>query len=206
MAKAFTRYRVFVGSPRGLGPERERFHDLLLKVTSLWAEPRGVTFQPVSWEDTVGGRGRPQELINKDLRTCDYAVFVLHDRWGSSTGRFSSGTEEELKLADSLCRRKQMRDMIVFFKEINAAELDSPRGDVRKILDFKRSIERKYLIKDYDTHEMFSYHLEASLAKWLRDHDDIERSILERESIPVASGKKNSRRRVRAKKARRGAR
>ena len=193
MAKAFTRYRVFVGSPGGLVQEREQFRELLLKVTSLWAEPRGVTFQPVGWEDTVGGRGRPQELINQDLRTCDYAVFLLHDRWGRPHGRFSSGTEAELSLAEQLCRRRKMRDIVIFFKEIDARRRAGPRGDVRKILEFKEEVGRKYLFKDFDTQETFSYHLEASLAKWLRDHEDAERSRLER-IIPARRAKKTGRR------------
>jgi hypothetical protein len=64
--------------------------------------PRGVTFHPVGWEDTLSGVGRAQGLINKDLKQCDYAVFVWHDRWGSPTGkRKMVGTEEERKLAES---------------------------------------------------------------------------------------------------------
>jgi hypothetical protein len=101
--KSLTQYRIFIGSPGGLDEEREYFRSRLEKFSMLHAEPQGVLFHPVGWEDTVGGVGRPQELINEDLKQCDYAVFVLHDRWGSPTGGgYTSGTEEEWTLAEEL--------------------------------------------------------------------------------------------------------
>jgi hypothetical protein len=42
-------------------------------------------------EDTLGGIGRPQELINEDLRQCDHAVFVWHDRWGFADRQWNNG-------------------------------------------------------------------------------------------------------------------
>jgi hypothetical protein len=78
--KLLTQYRVFIASPSGLDEERKCFRRNLEKFTAMHAEPVGVTFHPVGWEETVGGAGRPQELINEDLKECDYAVFVLHDR------------------------------------------------------------------------------------------------------------------------------
>ena len=101
MPKYLTQYRVFIGSPGGLEDERRGFRDKLERFTKYHAEPHSLTFHPVGWEDTIGGVGRPQELINEDLMQCDYAVFVLHDRWGSPTGSgHSSGTEEEWELAE----------------------------------------------------------------------------------------------------------
>jgi hypothetical protein len=44
---------------------------------------RGVCFISIGWEETLGAIGRPQELINEDLRECDYFVLVLYDRLGS---------------------------------------------------------------------------------------------------------------------------
>ena len=72
-----------IGSPAVLHDERVCFKDKLRRYTALNAEHRRVLFQPVGWEDSVGGAGRPQALINEDLKQCDYAVFVFHDRYGS---------------------------------------------------------------------------------------------------------------------------
>jgi hypothetical protein len=61
----------------------------------------------MGWEDTLETKGRPQELINKDLQECDYFLFILWDHWGSkptkARGRFTSGSDEEFNIAkDSL--------------------------------------------------------------------------------------------------------
>jgi len=71
MPKPVTQYRVFIASPGGLKPEREGFREKLQRFTAVHSEPRGVQFYPVGWEDTLGGAGRPQELINEDLKQCD---------------------------------------------------------------------------------------------------------------------------------------
>ena len=47
------------------------------------ALPRSVMFPAVGWEHTLGGVGRPQQIINEDLRSCDYFFMLLRDRWGS---------------------------------------------------------------------------------------------------------------------------
>ena len=108
MSRSITQYRVFIATPGGLGDERKSFRKTLEDYTASDGEPRGVTFHPVGWEDTLGGIGRPQELINEDLRQCDYAVFVWHDRWGSPTGNATMvGTEEEWNLAEELYKTGQ---------------------------------------------------------------------------------------------------
>jgi len=140
----------------------------------LHAEPQGVLFHPVGWEDTVGGVGRPQELINEDLKQCDYAVFVLHDRWGSPTGGgYTSGTEEEWTLAEELYKNK-IRNIALFFKNIVSRQLSDPGKQLESVLAFKKKIEegKRYLFKQYGGIDQFSEALEAHLAKWLRDHLD----------------------------------
>jgi tetratricopeptide (TPR) repeat protein len=174
MPKSLMQYRVFIASPGGLQVERERFRELLEKYTKLNAEPRGVTFFPVGWEDTIGGVGRPQELINEELKQCDYAVFVLHDRWGTPPGAgHSSGTEEEWKLAEELYAEAKIRNIALFFKDVDARQLSDPGAQLTEVLKFKKSIEagRKYLFKTYVTPDKFCDGLEGYLAKWLRDHE-----------------------------------
>ena len=104
MPKTLTQYRVFIGSPGELEEERKCFRGKLTKFSEIHSEPRGVVFHPVGWEETIGGVGRPQDLINEeDLKQCDYAVFILHDRWGSPTGDlYTSGVEEEWALTEEL--------------------------------------------------------------------------------------------------------
>ena len=176
MTKTLIQYRVFIGSPGGLEVERKCFKERLSKFTALHAECRDVLFHPVGWEDTLGGVGRPQALINKDLEQCDYAVFVLHDRWGSPTGNGqSSGTEEEWNLAEELYKAKKIRNIALFFKTVDAGKLRDTGPQLTKVLAFKKRIEEEkhYLFKNYDSSDVFDEELEAHLARWFRDHEDI---------------------------------
>ena len=169
-----TQYRVFIGTPGGLEEERKLFRCALESFTQTHSEPRSVLFHPVGWEDTIGGVGRPQELINDDLRQCDYAVFVLHDRWGSPTGNGNtSGVEEEWALAEKLYKDNKIRNIALFFKAIDPHQQRDPGPQLQQVLAFKKQIEagKKYLFCQYDVPDEYSTRLGRHLAKWLRDHE-----------------------------------
>ena len=150
MARSITQYRVFIATPGGLDDERNAFRKTLEAYTSSDAEPRGVTFHPAGWEDTLGGCGRPQELINEDLRQCDYAVFIWHDRWGSLTGSGTMvGTQEEWNLAEELYNTGQIRNIAVFFKKVDERQFRDPGEQLKQVLMHKKRIEeeKRYLFQ-----------------------------------------------------------
>ena len=174
MPKLLTQYRVFIGSPGGLEEERACFRRKLAKFTEMHSEPYNVAFQPVGWEETIGGVGRPQELINEDLKQCDYAVFVLHDRWGSPTGAvYTSGVEEEWARAVELYEANKVRNIALFFKKVDPRQLRDPGKQLLGVLAFKKGIEeeKRYLFRQYDTLDQFAEALEAHLVRWLRNHE-----------------------------------
>jgi tetratricopeptide (TPR) repeat protein len=174
MPKQITQYRVFIASPGGLEKEREQFRRTLERYTLREGEPRGVAFHPVGWEETIGGVGRPQVLVNEDLRQCDYAVFIFHDRWGSPTGDgHSSGTAEEWALAEELYAARTLRNIALFFKAVDSGKLTDPGEQLKAVLAFKKKVEaeKKYLFKKYTEIEELNDELRGHLAKWLRDHE-----------------------------------
>jgi tetratricopeptide (TPR) repeat protein len=174
MSRSITQYRVFIATPGGLDDERRFFRKTLEDYTASDAEPRGITFHPVGWEDTLGGIGRPQELINEDLRQCDYAVFVWHVRWGSPTGNGTMvGTEEEWNVAEELFKTLQVRNIAVFFKKVDESRLRDPGPQLKQVLAHKKRIEKekRYLFKSYDQPDTFRDELRKYLAQWPRDHE-----------------------------------
>jgi Domain of unknown function (DUF4062) len=127
----------------------------------------------VRWEETVGGIGRPQAHINEDLEECDYAVFLLHDRWGSPPGDgHTSGTEEEFQLAEQLHKEGTIKEIALFFKQIDKAKLDDPGDQLKAVLEFKNRImdEKRYLFNSYSCLDQFRDLLWKHLAKWHRAH------------------------------------
>ena len=173
MPKPLLQYRIFIASPGGLDDERRSFRARLLRFSEIHGEHLGAVFHPVAWEDRIGGVGRPQAIINEDLKQCDYAMFVLHDRWGTPPGRgYSSGTAEEWDLAEQLYKANKIRNIALFFRDVDPAKLRDPGPQLTAVLEFKRRIEaeKKYFAKSYSTVEQFADMLEGYLAQWLRDH------------------------------------
>jgi tetratricopeptide (TPR) repeat protein len=177
-----TAYRVFVASPGGLVPERQAFRDAINAYNEMDAISRGVMFIPVGWEQTLPGMGRPQSLINEDLRDCDYFVLILWDRWGSSSGdaAYTSATSEEYAIARECWNNSEhcLREIAAFFKAAEPRQMSDPGEQLRNVLDFKRQLEqtKELLFSTFDDVSLFQRQLQRLLAKWVRDHEQGRRS------------------------------
>jgi tetratricopeptide (TPR) repeat protein len=172
---------VFIASPGGLEDVRGRFRDVITKYNDEDALRRKVVFIPVGWELTLGGMGRPQALINKEIEECDAFFLVLHDRWGSNPGApegYTSGTQEEYHKALEFraAATKPLRDIVVFFKAVPPNRLSDPGPQLTAVLDFKRSLEeeRKLLFHQFDDPQDFENRLRMFLASWVRRHEEEE--------------------------------
>ncbi len=181
MPTNLTCLKVFIASPSGLSDERRAFRDEIKQYNESDAIPRGVFFEPVGWEDTLGRVGRPQSIINEDVRESDYFVLLLWDRWGSPPDTkvdqpFSSGTEEEYHVALK-CHGDgalPMRQLVLMFKAVDARQLSDPGRQLDKVLEFREKIEREksHLFHSFDTPEGFRILLRRHLADWLRDQEN----------------------------------
>ena len=72
--------RVFIASPGDLGEERRLFRGIVDEVNQSKANGMGMQLEPLGWEDTLPGSGRPQELINEDVKKCDLMIMLLWKR------------------------------------------------------------------------------------------------------------------------------
>ena len=60
--------KVFVASPSDLGDERRAIRDVAEELSKAFENTVGLRIQLLGWEDTMPGCGRPQALINQDVR------------------------------------------------------------------------------------------------------------------------------------------
>ncbi len=189
-------YRVFIASPGGLPDEREAFRQEMLGYNEAEALQRGIFFYAVGWELTLGGVGRPQSLINLDVEQCDYLLLVLWDRWGSppqdGVAGYTSGAEEEYSVAWRCFNdgSKPMRQILVFFKAPEERQLSDPGDQLKKVLEFKRSLEadKVVLFETFDDVDEFTQKLRRHLAQWVRDHEQGRTSkVTEPVPLPVPS-------------------
>jgi tetratricopeptide (TPR) repeat protein len=170
--------RVFIASPGGLAEERKVFRNEVADFNDADAIPRGIFFQALGWEDTLGGIGRPQGIINEDLQKSDYCVVMLWDRWGSRpdtvASKYTSGTEEEYHVALDCCKKGAMRQMVLMFKAVDPRRLSDAGPELEKVLQFKKSVEeaKRHLFHTFDTTDAFRKLCRRYLAAWLRDHEN----------------------------------
>jgi tetratricopeptide (TPR) repeat protein len=196
MSRTLNDYLVFIATPSGLKEEREAFKEVLESYNLADANQRGYSFTPVGWEITLGGTGRPQALINQDIRQCDYFVLILHDRWGTppgpdSDGRdFSSGTEEEFNVACEALAAGQIREIILFFKHVDEKKLSDPGDQLKAVLKFRKDREDKkdFLYHTFDDEKPFENLLRRHLSSWLRSLEGNNTNA----PLPIINGGKGS--------------
>lgn len=145
--------RVFLASPSDLCSERSIARDVASEENGMWAADQGFHIEVVGWEDMSPGFGRPQELINKDVESCDLFVGLLWKRWGTPPSeKHTSGFEEELDVATALRKRtNRYPDIAIFFKQVEPSAMDDPGDELRKVLAFREKVksERQFLFKDF---------------------------------------------------------
>ncbi len=88
---------VFIASPGDVSDERDAVRRVVDDIDIRIARRLGWTVRANGWEQRRPGLGRPQELINNDVDECDVLVGVLNDGWGTDTGLYSAGFEEEFE-------------------------------------------------------------------------------------------------------------
>lgn len=129
--------KIFIATPGDLMPERRALVDVVTQVNMIKAHPVGFHFEILGWENTLPGNGRPQSLINEEIKKCDLFIMVLWEHWGTPSGRYSSGTEEEFYEAKSLYQSTGKPECWLFFKFSNRAapEITQFRKDREKTRD-----------------------------------------------------------------------
>lgn len=194
MPSHLNNYSIFIASPSGLDEVRRAFRSTVQEYNESDANHRQVHFSAIGWEETLGGIGRPQAIINEEIAKCDYFVLVLHDRWGSPSGAtsssaYSSGTEEEFHVALECYNSSAhcMRELIVFFKGVNTRQLSDPGDQLRQVLAFRRDREQRkdLLFHTFDTEETFRELLVRHLAKWVREHERMGTKIEQQETLAI---------------------
>lgn len=170
--------QVFLASPGGLEPERQACRDVFREHNEAAALEHRSFFYVHAWEDVPGGVGRAQGRINPRMAGCDYAVVMFHDRWGSPTSEnseYTSGTEEEFYRAIELLAdaTSEMRDMLVLFKDVEAARMRDPGDDLTKVLTFRSMLEQPnskgLMFETFDSEASLRHKIGRKMREWLQD-------------------------------------
>ena len=160
---------VFLASPRDLTEERRIARDVVNRLNRILGKEIGLQVELLVWEDTLPGAGRPQEIINRDVEICDLFVGLLWRLWGQPTGKFSSGFEEELTIAEERHLDAEAPEIWLFFKDVDEASLEDPGEELRLVQNFRqRQIEdKKYLFKTFKNPENWKNNFEDMLTTYM---------------------------------------
>lgn len=144
MAGAVHELRVFMASPGDLTDERETIGHVEQRINATF-DRLNVRVRITGWEQVSPELGRPQELINPLVHDCDIFVGLLNRRWGSETGLYSSGFEEEFAVA--LARRADGPNPAIgmFFADIPAEALADPGPQLQSVLDFQKRVREEHV-------------------------------------------------------------
>jgi len=133
---------IFMASPGDLGDERSIIRTIEDFVNQSFAAA-GVRVRVIGWELTQPGFGRPQSRINPMVHECDVFIGLLNRRWGSETGEFSSGFEEEFEIALSRRRAGNSPAIAMYFAQIPSDLIADPGAQLSRVLAFKERIQRE---------------------------------------------------------------
>lgn len=179
--------RVFLACPGDLVAERSRFPRILETVNVLRAHSMGFHLEAIGWERVVPSFGRPQELINKELKTAHLTVVVFWNKIGapSDVKGELTGTLEEFQIAaqrygdiDPYFAPEDNRPMLyVYFRKQTEPDTES----AAKVREFRKTIEdsKKLLYRQYSQESEWEGLLTEHLIGFLngRKRTDLETAV-----------------------------
>ena len=126
-----------MASPSDLQHERDVALDVQNRVNHQLVK-RGGLAHLMTWEQVPSTAGRPQKQINEMVDECDLFIGMLHQKWGTPTGQYSSGFEEEFERALTRRTRTGAPNIALYYKLPKRNPPAALRSDLKKIEAFKQ--------------------------------------------------------------------
>jgi len=175
---------VFVAGPTDVEAERIVVGKAIDEVNRLVGRKLGRRLQAITWTDLTPSFGSDaQDLINKQVGD-RYDIFlgILWGRFGTSTPRAGSGTEEEFQRA---YKRLELEPssirLLMYFNDAgptNLSQIDPQQ--LMEVRRFRADVEKVGLVAPYQSLEEFGFlvrkHLSDLLQEWGEDWGEMEAS------------------------------
>jgi len=143
---------VFLASPSDVAEDREAVRRAARTVNDTVAKPFGLRLHVEGWETVQPGLGRPQALINPLVGDCDVFVGLLNRWWGTPTGAYTSGFEEEFSGILARQGEQPPPDVGLFFRQLSPDDIRDPGEELKKVLAFQSRMKDDHaaLYKPYN--------------------------------------------------------
>lgn len=162
-----TVYRVLVGSPNDVQEERQIARETVYSWNDHNSKNSGVVLLPVLWEThstpIINGQG-PQKVLNAQVvEPSQILVAIFLHRLGTPTGRYNSGTVEEIEKFIA-----QKKPALVYFCT-RAIPQSIEADEFKRLQNFKNILKSKGLFAEFETKEDLSKKLEKHLTETVRN-------------------------------------
>jgi hypothetical protein len=155
-------FRVFLSAPADVISEYEIVSGILREWNVQHGQALGVRVELVHWRThTYPATGRrAQALINKQaFDQSDIVVGIFWTKFGTPTGRYGSGTEEELRRGIT-----QNKSVMVYFSRIPPPSGQGQPLQASKITAFKEKLGKKALYWEFSSLDGFERDFRNHLA------------------------------------------
>jgi hypothetical protein len=151
---------LFIGSPSDVPEERKVVLEVTQDLDARIARPLDLSLRALGFEHVLPGLGRPQDRINREVDTCDVFVGIANVRWGTPTGKHSSGFEEELERIKARHERGEPVAVLLYLHQLEDESQAEPAMQA-----FREQIRTEALIRWFTDTANFRTQLQADLAQ-----------------------------------------
>jgi hypothetical protein len=164
--------RVFVSSPGDMTKERELVTTIANEMNTDIGQIHNFRIEPILWETHSASEigDRSQNVINSQMDEYEIYLGIMGNKFGSSTGPYGSGTEEEFAIALRKHRVGDINSIQFYFSDesINPSSLDLAQFEKAKA--FKKLVgESGVLYRSYQDLIQFRYHCRKGLYEAIKN-------------------------------------
>jgi hypothetical protein len=143
------RIRVFVSSPNEVKAERDLLDGVVDEINRTIGETSSFVLQLFMWERNQIDQ-TPQDVFDSQMSRCEIYLGILRTRFGTPTGNYGSGTEQEFRAVFERFK-SQGKPWISFYFYNGPVELrtQEEREQYDKVCKFRDELERESVVGRY---------------------------------------------------------
>lgn len=146
-------FRVMIASPGDVSGERQIIREVLAEWNAIHADSRKTVLLPLGWEthSSPSMEDRPQAIINTQvLKDADLLVGVFWTRIGTETGRYISGSVEEIE--EHIAAKKPT---MLYFSSAPVPQSNLDTNQLEALRRFKDSCRQRGLCEGFANAQEF---------------------------------------------------
>jgi len=167
MSTNIKKFKIFMASPDDLYEERKIFGEVIEAINRSRGDVEGFHLDAIVWEKYAYPEAHnPQAIANKLLGEAAMVVVAFWNKFGAPTKDFPSGTMEEFAKAYEKRKATGKPSIKIYFRQPTPPTTLPQIDELRKILEFKESINDKALYKVYVDDKEFKDLIQEHINAW----------------------------------------